>query len=522
MCIRDRPKIACTIKTFLFLIRFQRCYWRRCCLLMNQRQHLGIQKQKRHAIETDSKAAVSLGIRLADTRESRNASAAKFEGDIIKLDTSTFGYFYIYPDRIVYERAEKNMKDGRYRLGPLLRQEQRTGKAQRVWKFSEMEQVLMSRYNHFRQALEIFLRNRKSVFIVLYSEKNLDEFWKELKSRLNKSSVRLIDDSARKNEIIATRDDWRKMKISTFDYLMRLNMYAGRSFSVISQYPVFPWVIKNYSYPQLNFSDDIYRDLQFPAAAITQSKRDEATVKCQATRNDGTGEYQHGTHYLPGRGVLEYLMRLQPFTELKDDFDSGGNCASRHFHYIERMWHIVLTDNSMSLELIPEFFYLPEFLANLYLFTNPRNNLDFGCKVLENESYGLKGKKVRVDSVIIPPWARNNHHFIYLNYKALEQNVTHSEIPHWIDLIFGCKQHSEEAFNLFRPLTSEVSGETPNRQKRGDVKRVATSCLKAMCCPSKSSDTTLPKYSKSLKPPLVRGRMRICRYGGMWCFKQRL
>lgn len=396
------------------------------------------------------------GVKLADTRESGNASAARFEGDIIKLDTSMFGHFYIYSDRIVYEKGEKNMKNGRYRLGPLLRQEQKVGKAQRVWKFSEIEQILMSRYNHFRQALEIFLHNRKSVFIALYSEKNLDEFWRELKSRLSKSSVRLIDESAKKSEIIAARDDWRKMKISTFDYLMRLNMYAGRSFSVISQYPVFPWVVKNYSYPQLNFSDDIYRDLQFPAAAITQSKRDDATAKRQATINDGTGEYQHGTHYLPGRGVLEYLMRLQPFMELKDDFDSGGNCASRHFHYIERMWHIVLTDNSMSLELIPEFFYLPEFLANLYLLTNPRNNLNFGCKVLENDSYGLKGKKVRVDSVVIPPWARNNHHFIYLNYKALEQNATHREIPHWIDLIFGCRQHSEEAFNLFRPLTSEA------------------------------------------------------------------
>jgi len=61
-----------------------------------------------------------------------------------------------------------------------------------------------------------------------------------------------------------------------------------------------------------------------------------------------------------------------------------------------------------------------------------------------------------VDSVILPRWARNNHHFVYMNYVALESNTARNELCHWIDLIFGSKQHSVKDYNLFRPLTYEV------------------------------------------------------------------
>lgn len=42
-------------------------------------------------------------------------------------------------------------------------------------------------------------------------------------------------------------------------------------------------------------------------------------------------------------------------------------------------------------ELIPEFFYLPDFLVN-------SNHFDFGCKQ----------NGVRVDNVVLPPWAKGD------------------------------------------------------------------------------------------------------------------
>ena len=32
----------------------------------------------------------------------------------------------------------------------------------------------------------------------------------------------------------------------------------------------------------------------------------------------------------------------------------------------------------------------------------------------------ILGAKVRVDQVILPPWAKNNHHFIQINAMAIE------------------------------------------------------------------------------------------------------
>jgi len=35
---------------------------------------------------------------------------------------------------------------------------------------------------------------------------------------------------------------WMQWKISNFEYIMQLNVLAGRSYNDLSQYPVYPWV----------------------------------------------------------------------------------------------------------------------------------------------------------------------------------------------------------------------------------------------------------------------------------------
>jgi len=59
--------------------------------------------------------------------------------------------------------------------------------------------------------------------------------------------------------------------------------------------------------------------------------------------------------------------------------------------------------------------------------------------------------------MIPPPWALNNHHFIFYNSIALEQKVLKEAISNWINLIFGINQHDKDAYNLFKPLTDEVN-----------------------------------------------------------------
>ena len=37
------------------------------------------------------------------------------------------------------------------------------------------------------------------------------------------------------------------MEMSTLKFLMLINIYANRSLNDVNQYPVFPWIITNYS-----------------------------------------------------------------------------------------------------------------------------------------------------------------------------------------------------------------------------------------------------------------------------------
>jgi hypothetical protein len=51
------------------------------------------------------------------------------------------------------------------------------------------------------------------------------------------------------------RRDWQNGRVSNFEYLMFLNREAGRSFKDLTQYPVFPWIIQDYSSSTLDLSD---------------------------------------------------------------------------------------------------------------------------------------------------------------------------------------------------------------------------------------------------------------------------
>lgn len=50
---------------------------------------------------------------------------------------------------------------------------------------------------------------------------------------------------------------WQRGHLSNYQYLLHLNNLADRSCNDLSQYPVFPWVIADYSSTQLGGSADL-------------------------------------------------------------------------------------------------------------------------------------------------------------------------------------------------------------------------------------------------------------------------
>ena len=76
--------------------------------------------------------------------------------------------------------------------------------------------------------------------------------------------------------------------------------------------------------------------------------------------------FHYGTHYSCGALVLYYLIRLEPFTSLHIDLQSGKfDITDRLFHSIPVKWHNCNELQSEVTELIPEMYYQPEILRVL-------------------------------------------------------------------------------------------------------------------------------------------------------------
>lgn len=153
-------------------------------------------------------------------------------------------------------------------------------------------------------------------------------------------------------------------------------------------------------------------------------------------------KFHYGVHYSTAAGVLHYMVRMEPFTSLHIKLQSGRfDVADRQFFSFISTWQSIYENGKDVKELIPEFFYLPEFLVNL-------NDFDLG--VLQSGE--------RLNDVVLPNWASSPEDFIHKHREALESDYVSDNLHHWIDLIFGYKQKgqaAEEALNVFYYCTYE-------------------------------------------------------------------
>ena len=79
-----------------------------------------------------------------------------------------------------------------------------------------------------------------------------------------------------------------------------------------------------------------------------------------------TPAYHYGTHYSSAMIVASYLVRMEPFTQHFLSLQGGHfDLADRMFHTIKEGYESASKTNMADVkELIPEFFYLPDFLLN--------------------------------------------------------------------------------------------------------------------------------------------------------------
>jgi WD40 repeat protein len=287
--------------------------------------------------------------------------------------------------------------------------------------------------------------------------------------------------------------DWQSRSISTLEYLMWLNIYSGRSFNDLTQYPVFPWLVQNYEKNEINAKED-YRDLGLCMGMLSISEKGEARKetfcdtyelvkndlkemfpdfnyseflkkqdeyyesyrkkKKEKKKKDDENKldvnhlpYFYGSHYSNPTYISHYLSRSFPsaFVAIEiqgEKFDD----PDRLFFSMNKTFISASSLKDDVRELIPEFYITPEIFIN-------QNNLN-----LSQGKISFDNKKYEINDVELPPWSNNNAcKFVCKIRRILESNDI-KMLNKWIDLIFGSAQRGEKAEenkNIFKAQSYE-------------------------------------------------------------------
>lgn len=369
-----------------------------------------------------------------------------------------------------------------------------TSTSTRHWRWQEVISISKRNFLLRPVAIEIFFADGRSYLLTASSEQQRSRLYRQLMAhatRLQSSSPSRNLDDWRSELLVNVKETaatvtgrfasaltfgpsfaptakWVKGELSNFQYLMLVNTLAGRTFNDLTQYPVFPWVLADYTSEELDLSNPRVSTMQQACCMfgtdMIQSFRDlSKPMGCQSSErevafrdryrtfaemsDDQTTAFHYGTHYSTAMIVTSYLIRLQPYVDSYLLLQGGSfDHAERLFYSIEKAWTSASQANMTDVrELIPEFFYLPEMLTNV-------NKYDFGMRETSGEN---------INDVHLPPWAKGDRKlFIAKHREALESPFVSRHLHEWIDLIFGAKQRGEaalEATNVFHNLSYQGS-----------------------------------------------------------------
>ena len=342
--------------------------------------------------------------------------------------------------------------------------------------YSSIDFILKRRYYFKKTILEIFTINKKSysfrfeenemktVFnnIYYYMKPYIEDIsieytkYEEKIGFYNKNKILnnfvQIPNKMKNMNLKYIYDKWAKWEIPTLKLLMLLNLYSNRSYNDLNQYPVFPWIITDYSSETLPSILPI-RPLGVPMGMLdlteeAKERKDYYILTWEACENEEEKDKDYDrfrSHYSTSLYVTYYMVRVFPFSYMRielqgDSFDD----PNRLFNSIENSFYCALTQQSDIRELIPEFFFLPEMFYNL-------NKLNLG-EINNKET----GEEIRINNILIPKWANNDGYiFINMHRMLLESPEINEKINEWFNIIFGNKQNGKEAKKIRNLFVSQ-------------------------------------------------------------------
>ena len=369
-------------------------------------------------------------------------------------------------------------------------------------KYDDIKYMFIKVYFYNVSSVEIYTELNKSFLFTFKNKKDLTQFKNDILSHIDFREIKIDEinnktigyervnspEDKKINYYITTKyEEWRNYNISTFELLMWLNIFSGRSFNDLTQYPVFPWIITNYDTDDINEETDL-RDLSLPMGMLEINDKSEIrketfneiyeSVKNDLKEIDSEFDYQeylkrgeeyydiylqnklktkneekdityvqpnqlpyfYGTHYSNPTYISHYLTRIFPYSLIAIEIQGEKfDDPDRLFTSMKKTFESATSLKDDVRELIPEFYSMPEMLINI-------NNLNLSQNKLNAEN-----KIVEINDVELPPWALNfSYNFVIQLRKTLESD--NIKINNWLDLIFGYKQKGEkgeEFHNLY-------------------------------------------------------------------------
>ncbi|KAJ9595217.1 hypothetical protein L9F63_013478, partial [Diploptera punctata] len=300
----------------------------------------------------------------------------------------------------------------------------------------DIKRIVPRRFLLRHVGLEIYCENNSQVTHLYLSFKSKEERDALYQGLINQPALRLENIE---QEMMTLQ--WQNGVLSNYDYLLYLNSMADRTFNDLTQYPVFPWVIQDYTSSKLDLDDpSVYRDLRKPIGALNDLRLQRLKERCEEMSHP---KFLYGSHYSAPGFVLFYLVRKYPHYMLclqNGRFDH----PDRMFNSVPDVWKNVMTNMSDFKEVIPAFYDTQgggDFLVNNY-----------------GINFGYRHDGMKVGDVQLPSWATGPQDFVKKLRDALESDHVSNVLHHWIDLIFGYKQtgiEAEKANNLFYYLCYE-------------------------------------------------------------------
>ena len=358
----------------------------------------------------------------------------RFECELISPKNSRYGLLYLHHNFLIFQvdptfNAKKYETEEQYLISSSW-QDLNQAKKQVIIPYNEIREILYRKFMFFSQAFEIFLKNGKSYYFNLYNKIQRDEFINSLNEVIKIKKVEqyeIIENQKKYFEKNKFKNLWLDGKKSTFEYLLIINKFSDRSYNVLSQYLIFPWLLTDFNEI---YNKENYRNMSLPMPAQTKKGLDIILNTYNAISKDDYKCHFFG-FYSTGLYISNYLVRMYPFINNQIKYQDGKlDDPKRQFESFQNMSQIFKFNQNDAMELIPEFYLVPEIFLNL--------NYVFYGRYINNM------KNILINNIHLGEGFKTILEFIYFHHSSLNSENISSQINKWIDNIFGENQITEK------------------------------------------------------------------------------